>query len=205
MRISATGRSNNLATRRATTAPAPSGGFTLIEILVVVVIIGIISAVVLLSTNLIDDDREVRQEARRLTSLIELAADEALLQGRDLGIEFVQNGYRFVEYDPYLEQWFELAGDDLLRPRSLGEGLRFELFVEDRRVLLAAEHALLGGGQELANRRDADYAPHALIMSSGQLTPFDLQIMNGNEPSEFAIEVTPAGDIEVADGTDDEA
>ena len=197
MRISATGRSNSRRTR------APSGGFTLIEILVVVVIVGIVSAVVLLSANLIDDDRDVRQEARRLTSLIELAADEALLQGRDLGLEFVQGGYRFVEYDPFLEQWFELAGDELLRPRSLPDGLRFELFVEDRRVLLAAEHTRLGGGEETADRREADYAPHALIMSSGELSPFDLEIVRGNEPSDFAIEVTAAGEIAIDDGTDD--
>lgn len=182
-----------------------SSGFTLIEILVVVVIVGIVSAVVLLSANLIDNDRGLRQEARRLTSLIELAADEALLQGRDFGIEFVQGGYRFVEYDPYIERWFEIAGDELLRPRSLPDELRFELFIEDRRVLLAAEHSSLDAGAELDDRPEADYAPHALIMSSGQLSPFDLQIMLGNQPSDYAIEVTAAGEIEIDDGSDDDA
>ncbi|NNE59478.1 MAG: type II secretion system minor pseudopilin GspH, partial [Woeseia sp.] len=90
-------------------------GFTLIEVMVVVVIVGVISAVVLLSTGLLEDDREMQEESRRMTTLLELAADEALLQGRDFGLEITQSGYRFVEYDPYLEQWFEITDDAILR------------------------------------------------------------------------------------------
>ncbi len=186
-------------------SPARSRAFTLIEVLVVVVIVGIISSVVLLSTSLIDDDRGVRQDARRMASLIELAADEALLQGRDLGIEFVQRGYRFVEYDPYLAQWFEIAGDELLRPRELQDDLEMRLFIEDRRVLLAAEHARIGGARaDDDSRRTADYAPHALIMSSGNLSPFSVEIVRDERPTGFAVEVTPAGGVEIDDGSDDE-
>ncbi len=186
-------------------SPARSRAFTLIEVLVVVVIVGIISSVVLLSTSLIDDDRGVRQDARRMASLIELAADEALLQGRDLGIEFVQRGYRFVEYDPYLAQWFEIAGDELLRPRELQDDLEMRLFIEDRRVLLAAEHARIGGASaDDDSRRTADYAPHALIMSSGELSPFSVEIVRDERPTGLAVEVTPAGGVEIDDGSDDE-
>lgn len=195
MRTSATGISNNRPRER---------GFTLIEVLVVVTIVAIISAVVLLSSNLVADDREVRQEVRRMASLVELAADEALLQGREFGLEFRRQGYRFVEYDPVSDRWYEVAGDELLRPRSLPEPLHFELFIEDRRVQLPVEHARIGGAQSRTTSRDAEYAPHTLIMSSGQLSPFSVEVVEGNERSGLAMEVTPAGEIDIDDGSDDD-
>jgi general secretion pathway protein H len=178
--------------------------FTLIEVMVVVVIVGIISAVVLLSTGLLENDRDMQEEARRISTLIELASDEALLQSRDFGVEFTQNGYRFVEFDPFQEQWYEIAGDEILRPRTLGDGLRFELFIEDRRVLLNAELATLGGDEKEAyDRRKANYAPHTLILSSGQLSPFKVLLIRDRDRLERMIEVTPQGTVEVDDGADD--
>ncbi|MBT8097665.1 MAG: type II secretion system minor pseudopilin GspH [Woeseia sp.] len=172
-------------------------GFTLIEVMVVVVIVGVISAVVLLSTGLLEDDREMQEESRRMTTLLELAADEALLQGRDFGLEITQSGYRFVEYDPYLEQWFEITDDAILRPRTLPQDVRFELFIEDRRVLLNDQPAALDAEREEdSNDRKANYAPHTLILSSGQLSPFKLAMIRDRDRAEQTIEVTPQGTIE---------
>ena len=184
-------------------------GFTLIEVLVVVVIVGIISAVVLLSTNLVDNDGGLRQESRRLASLIEMSSDEAVLQGRDLGIEFMTRSYRFVEFDPYLSQWHEIIGDDLLSPRSLAEGLYFDLAIEDRRVQLKEQPTTTGSDKEedrdRRNDREPSYAPHALIMSSGEITPFDLVIQRDRERQHYTVTVTPAGNVEVADDSDDDS
>jgi general secretion pathway protein H len=183
-------------------------GFTLIEVLVVVVIVGIISAVVLLSTNLIGNDGGLKQEARRMASLIELSADEALLQGRDLGLEFMTSGYRFVEFNPYLDQWHEITGDELLKPRSLPPGIRLELAIEDRRVLLKDEPMTTGSKDdrktERVNEREPSYAPHAMLMSSGEITPFELALLRDADRREFSVRVTPAGNIEVLDGADDD-
>ena len=43
------------------------------------------------------------------------------MQGRDFGLEFMQKGYRFVEYDPILDIWAEVLGDDMLGTRQLEE------------------------------------------------------------------------------------
>ncbi len=184
-------------------------GFTLIEVLVVVVIVGIISAVVLLSTNLTDNDGGLRQESRRLASLIELSSDEAVLQGRDLGIEFMSGSYRFVEFDPYLSQWHEIIGDDLLTTRTLAEGLYFDLAIEDRRVQLKEQPSATGSDKEedreRRNDREPSYAPHALIMSSGEITPFDLVIQRDRVRQHYTVTVTPAGNVEVADDSDDDS
>ena len=134
--VSVRHKSNVIARNRGDAA------FTLIELLVVIVIVGIVSAVALLSFGILGDDRNLQREARRLGSLIELANDEATMQGRDYGMEIMQSGYRFLENMTRLtEQWQEIFGDETLRPRQLEEQMEFELFIEDRRVLLEEEAA----------------------------------------------------------------
>lgn len=182
-------------------------GFTLIELLVVIVIIGIVSAVVMLSAGLLGGaGRELAGEARRLEALVELAEDEALLQGRDFGLELMQGGYRFVEHDPQSRQWFELAGDELLRPRELEEGLSLALFLEDRRIDLEAQAADIAGDQDDGDDKEADrndragdndYSPHVLILSSGDVTPFQLSILRESDGAEVVLATNPAGELEV--------
>lgn len=176
--------------------------FTLIELLVVVVIVGIVSSIVLLSLGLVGDDRSLRQEARRMTSLIELAADEAVLQGRDFGLEIMQSGYRFVEHDPLLNRWNAMEGDELLRQRTLDEGLEFELYIEDRRVELNAQPAATGDAEDAGNQNAPDYAPHALMLSSGEISPFQILLSRPSDRRSVEISVSAGGDIAIGDDDD---
>lgn len=188
-------------------------GFTLVELLVVIVIIGIALGFVMLSPGLLGGtDRVLDEEARRLESLVELAEDEALMQGRDFGLEFLQGGYRFVEHDPLSGEWFEIEGDEFLRPRELEEGLAFELFLEDRRIELASQAADIGDGEDedeeddengaARDERDRadeeeDYAPHVLILSSGDVTPFNLAIVRESDRAEVVLATNAAGELEI--------
>lgn len=174
-------------------------GFTLIEVLVVVVIVGIISAVALLSFGLLGDDRSLQQQARRLSSLIELASDEALMQGRDFGLEFSRTGYRFLELDPLTNQWREVVGDDLLRPRTLEEPLELALALEEREVELGERFVAMEEEDDPdgSEARDDDYAPHVLILSSGDVTPFDLRILRSSDRSEITVDMAPTGEMEI--------
>jgi general secretion pathway protein H len=174
--------------------------FTLIELLVVVVIVGIVSAVALLSFGILGDDRNLQREARRLGSLIELANDEATMQGRDYGMEIMQSGYRFLEHDPLTEQWQEIFGDETLRPRQLEEQMEFELFIEDRRVLLEEEAAETEADEddEDTNRNLIDdYVPHVLILSSGDITPFELRIVRAQDRTEITMTMSLLGEFEI--------
>lgn len=183
--------------------PCHGSGFTLIEVLVVVVIIGIVSAIVVLGLGNLGDDRELQTEARRITSLIEMASDEATLQGRDFGLELLQRGYRFVEHDPLTGRWIEVFGDDLMRPRQLAQDTEFELFLEDRRILLEIDAA---DAEQDDDSDDSglteDYLPHVLILASGDITPFNLEIIRNTDRTSVALSASASGEIKV--GTSEE-
>jgi general secretion pathway protein H len=185
--------------------PLTRGGFTLIEVLVVVVIIGIVSAMLLISFNLLGTDRNLKDQATRFASLLELALDEATLQGREFGLELMRGGYRFVEFDPILEQWNEVIGDDLLRPRELEEDLEFELVIEDRRITLDDEAADTTVDKE-NDKRDMteDYAPHVLIMSSGDTSPFELTLIRLVDRATISINMLASGELEIKSDDDDD-
>jgi general secretion pathway protein H len=189
----------SVAAQRHRRSGKSAAGFTLIEVLVIVIIIGIVSAAVLLSFGVLGDDRALQQQARRFASLVDLAADESLMQGRDYGVEFTRSGYRFLEYDPLSGQWQEIIGDEIFRPRQLDEGLDLELVLEDRNILLGerfAEAATDGEEEEDEELAD-DFAPHVLIMSSGEVTPFNLYIRRPADRSELHVEMSVTGEIEI--------
>ncbi len=178
--------------------------FTLIEILVVMVLVSVIMAVAMLSFGLLTDDRGLEKEARRLASLIGVVTDEATTQGRDFGLEFMSGGYRFVEHDPLLDQWFEVIGDDYLEQRDLEEGIEFELFLEEHKVLLHTE-AQETEKDEDDRRRDLtdDYLPHVLILSSGDVTPFELRFVRYVDRSEVSLTMSLAGEMEIGNNAED--
>ncbi len=173
------------------------GGFTLIELLVVVVIVGVVSSFLLLSFGILGNDRALDQQARRLGSLLELSLDEATLQGRDFGLELLLGGYRFVELDPVIGQWSEVVGDDMMKPRQLDEDMEIELFIEDRKVLLAREAAKTDMKDENHGNLKADYAPQVLILSSGDISPFRLNIVRATDRARKTLTVSIAGEIKI--------
>ena len=170
--------------------------FTLIEILVVISIIGIVISIALLSIGVLGDDRDLRTEGRRVIALVQLAQDEATMQGREFGIEFMTNSYRFVEFDPFLNVWGEIIGDDTLRLRQLPEGAEFDLYIEGQRIFLDPEPAQI---EDPEDERSAvsveDYAPHILVFSSGDMTAFELRILQTELDQTIALESDLLGNI----------
>ncbi|MEO1244073.1 MAG: type II secretion system minor pseudopilin GspH [Pseudomonadota bacterium] len=171
-------------------------GFTLLEVLVVVFIIAVISGVSVLSLGVLSNERDVEREATRAMALFAIAKDEAMLQGREFGVEFQRSGYRFVEYDPDSEQWFDVPGDeDLLRTYSLPEEMELELYLDDQLIRLddtLAELSQLDDEQSSSNPSD-EYSPHVFLYSSGDMTPFELHVLRTSDNARIRFEIDLLG------------
>jgi general secretion pathway protein H len=172
-----------------------SHGFSLIELLVVVVIVGIVMSIAILSISLVGGDRAVRDEAQRVISLVEIAQDESLLQGREFGLEIMEGSYRFLELDPLAGQWTEILGDETLRLRELPPEIELVLYIEDRRVLLKRDPLQIGDSEDRRSGVES-FVPHVLIYSSGDMTPFELHFLREIDDTLVAIRADLAGQIE---------
>lgn len=168
-------------------------GFSLLELLVVFTIIGILLALATLSVNLVGEDENLEKTARRTHALMALAAEEALLQGRDFGILFEQRGYQFLAFDYDRSEWVAYAGDDMFRSRTLEEGQYFELDVEGQVVLLDAEPPDPENG----------LVPQVPLLSSGDLVPFELRIRREFDDTVFVVSGQANGVLEVRDESED--
>lgn len=178
-------------------------GFTLIEILVVIFIVGTIVSIALLSVGIAGEDEELDTERVRLTSLIETVQDEAMLQGREFGIEFMTSSYRFVEFDPFTRQWAEVPGDDLYRLRELPPGLEFELFIDEKRIPLERDPKKLADPDEPLTPGIEPFAPHLFVFASGEATVFELHLWRPQTDGRLVM----LGDVlgEIRFGEDDES
>lgn len=173
-------------------------GFTLIETLVVVIVITIIVSVGILSLGLVRDDRVLRREAARIGSLLEVAQDEAMMQGREFGLEVMRESYRFVEYDPQQRRWADVPTEDMFRARQLPDNIEFDLYLEDKSIQLELDGLDLA---EPEDERDSDglkdYAPHVFVFSSGDTTPFELRLVDAQHQHTVILSADITGQIEI--------
>lgn len=155
-------------------------------------IIGIFFGAVLLTPGIVATDRHVEQEARRLENVIDLVREEALMQSRDYGLRFSDDGYRFYVYDYAQGAWLEPGGDRLLAPHALGEDLELELIVEDRDLLLEPE-------QDADQEDDGvdTIQPQVLLLSSGEMTPFEAVVSREFDRATYRLVVELNGSTEV--------
>jgi general secretion pathway protein H len=166
---------------------ARSSGFSLLEMLVVVFIIGILVTMATLSIGTTGGDRELDQEVERLQALIGLAGEEALMQGRELGLRFYPDHYEFSteswetteveEITTTVAKWRLLQGDEMLKTRNFATDIVIELMIDDRNVILKnkpeKKNQQKNGESE---DEDDDYEPQIFIYSSGDISPFSIRM-----------------------------
>ncbi|MBT8443790.1 MAG: GspH/FimT family pseudopilin [Gammaproteobacteria bacterium] len=158
----------------------------------VVFIVGVLATMFTLSVGVIGGDRELDKEASRLVALLDLAREEAVIQGREIGMRFYKDGYEFaafyedfVEYhdedNPDQSEWALLDAASLLGPRQLPAGLLLELQIDGRDIVLQRADT------EPPSRPDPDdsdedeaptktYNPQVMVYSSGDMSPFTVVI-----------------------------
>ncbi|NOR51058.1 MAG: type II secretion system minor pseudopilin GspH [Gammaproteobacteria bacterium] len=167
-------------------------GFTLLELMVVLVIMGIIISFAVLSIGTGSLERRVEQEGKRLIALIDLAGENSMLHGEEMGLYFGESYYQFESYAD--GQWLPYQKDKLFHRRSLPDQVVFELFLEDLPVELS-------DGGELSERLASDsdepsqaHRPHLFILSSGERNSFEL-FLNKGEQKLYKVSGDLAGEL----------
>jgi len=157
-------------------------GFTLIEIMVVMVLIGVILTFATLSIGDGGLERKLEQEAQRLASLLTLASQESIMQSKEMGVFFDRQGYYFYVLGE--QQWHALTDpDDIFRPRILPPEIQTEIRLE---------------GEPIRLNEATTNAPQVLLLSSGEVTPFDILFTaETDETLRYRLTATALGKISV--------
>lgn len=162
--------------------PSAHRGFTLLEVLMVVLLVGIISSVVVMSVNTTGPERQLPEEAARLATLLEQAANEAVMQNQELGLRVTGQGYAFLCLDEAKQRWAPCT-DDIFRERELPDGLELHLLRQGSIKDLPR--------MSTGNASDATSAVRARQEeegNAGRLTP-DLFLLSSGESSSGSLEL----------------
>jgi len=105
----------------------------------------------------------LKEEARRLNQLLQLALEEAVLRNTEYGLMFDANGYQFLFLNRNV--WQTVDADKLLRKRTLPLEMEIELTVEQTDIVIAEI-------TEEDDRKDEEkIKPQIFLMSSEEITP----------------------------------
>jgi general secretion pathway protein H len=164
-------------------------GFTLLELLVVVAIIAVFVGAAVLSMGVVGNDRESERQIARLKGVLDLVREEALMQNRDFGVFFSRAGYRFYIYDYGVQAWLLPNEDRLLAQHMIGEEFDLALVVEDRELVL---------DDEFDTRDSDDPQPQVLILSSGEMTPFEASMYRNFDGGQYVLTAEANGSSEIS-------
>ncbi len=156
-------------------------GFTLIEILVVVLIISITTSLIVLNLNTNRaSPRVIEDAARQLKLVIDVAQEQAVLQPAELGIRFELDHYRVVRLfvgEGNEAKWSDVQNDKLLREHNIPENVNVTVEIENEdKVLLS---------------------PQLQFYSSGDMTPFTIEIGDFDHPAQFTLEGKANGEVQL--------
>ncbi len=83
-------------------------GFTLLEVMLVALLLGMVATTVVLTIPSTDPRQKLTREADRMIGLMQLAQDEAILSGRELGMEITETGYQLLYLDIEDMRWLPM-------------------------------------------------------------------------------------------------
>ena len=185
-------------------------GFTLLELLVVMVLMAVLSAAAMSTLNFSAGDEVVETEARRIGALVSLAAEEALLTGREIGMELDQQQLRFWYFDDLQRRWLPLDQDGgPFRNRTLPGTIDADLTLEGRPVVLQnasgdEDEEKADDEEDTAKDSSGDVRtaeeqpePQVLMFSSGQMTAFTLVLEDAELDAAWRIEADLLGRVTV--------
>ena len=161
--------------------PASEQGFTLWEILVVVIIVTVSVSFILLSVSFGSGSDKLKVLGNDLGKTMRLLYQEAVFENRNYAISLHEQGFSVLEYDG--EKWAE-SGQSFYRKVKLGESQQSQLLIEE----------LVIKAVKIDNP-----VPHILILSSGEMTAFEWNIIDNDARASITISGDLLGNILVND------
>ncbi|MCW8125999.1 type II secretion system minor pseudopilin GspH [Microbulbifer halophilus] len=156
---------------------SPQKGFTLIELLVVIVIIAVMAGMAVLSLGN-SGARAWSGEVQRLSNLLQLVADRALIDKAHYGVVLEPDNYSVVRYDPSTMKW--QAPGDVAAGTGVERFTSHELPPHTRLEVLSQAELPMAEETEFAAEESEDEdgpKPQFVALSSGEILPVELAIL----------------------------
>ena len=144
--------------------PNSSRGFTLLEILIVLFIASLMTGIAVVSLPVFTQFDYFERESERIRVLVRILSEKAVMESTNYGLQIYRYenarvyGYEFFQDAEEFEGWLPLK-ETPFKIRRLDEKLTLSLRIE-------------GKSPDISGRD----APSVLILSSGEVTPFELDI-----------------------------
>jgi len=188
----------------------------MIELLVVISIIAVMSAVVAFSVGTGDSSKKIVGEGKRLAAVVEMAVDEAIFNGEEIGLEIFTDGYRFLIWEkgeaptppqtsvnapvtPVVKvkkegKWVVKGDDKVFREYELPTGLRNYLEVEDEEIDLVE----LEDKSEIeeSDDDDDDYLHSDILDGDKKIVPH-IMFLSSGEVTAFKLQMSLNENTEV--------
>jgi general secretion pathway protein H len=126
-----------------------------------------------------------------LQGLIDLLHEDSLMQSRDYGLMLTTGAYRFYVYDYKQLKWLAVDGDKLLAEHAVRNQLVLALALDGKDVELQKKFETID--------REKDPEPQVMILSSGEITPFELDVSRQGVRGHFSLTGDLDGKLAVAE------
>jgi len=153
-------------------------GFTLLEIMVVLVIIGVFVSLATMSLRGPDRVGFLEEEANRLRALIEMAAEESVMQYQEIVLDLKPHSYEFMVLKE--GKRFPFEGDEMFRLRELPDDIELNAIVEGETM-----QSLFFDGEKTSQ---------ILLLSSGEMSPFEITMQLRDGPA-YRLEGSLTGNL----------
>ena len=181
-------------------------GFTLIEVLIALAIAALMIAV---ATIALSDNElaKLKNKSRQFYGLLQVAQEESIIRGIELGVRVESDGYSFLIYNG--GKWQPLEDHRLLREVEFEEPLRASINLEGQEALLANEEedetdSARGEkgtdeSEQDNDKKSSSRTPQIYMLSSGEMNDFVATIgLDRDEPVFYRITGNYVGELELS-------
>lgn len=170
-------------------------GFTLIELLTVVLLIAVIAGFSAFSLSG-NPHRTMESFAKRFTQQFEFLAEESAFSGNEYGLLIEKDSYRYVVWDQ--TRWRIPQDKSIAHTQKFPELIDVDLFLEQESILsLLSETTLLNNSNDEDDSEEEIEPPQILILSSGEVTPFSLQLKDRSSEMVLNVDIDALGRTKV--------